>query len=91
MQTINLNPLFLSELFDLISQLNSEFPIELYGFEITEKSMTCKSFSSLDPDDLDSDLDDLIANWMDHVEDPKLFYTFSWEINIENKSLTFNW
>ena len=53
--------------------------------------MTCKSFSSLDPDDLDSDLDDLIANWMDHVEDPKLFYTFSWEINIENKSITFNW
>lgn len=91
MQTINLNPQFLSELFDLISQLSSELPIELYYFEITERSLTCKSYQSLDPNDLDYDLDDSITNWMDHAENPKLFYTFTWQIDIKNKVITFNW
>ena len=91
MQTINLNPNLLSELFDLISQLDSEFPFELYDFEITEKSLTCKSYLSLDPDQVDFDLDDFIANWMDHAENPELLYNFTWQIDIENKSFTFNW
>lgn len=91
MQKINLNLNLLSELFDLISQLNSEEPLELYNFNITEKSLTCNSYQSLDPDKLDNDLDDFIANWLDGVTYPDLFYNFTWQIDIENKSLTFNW
>lgn len=91
MQTIKLNPNLLSELFDLISQLNSEEPLDLYDFEITENSLTCKSYQSLKPEDLDDDLDDLIANWLDHVTYPDLFYTFTWEINPKNRTFTFNW
>lgn len=90
MQKINLNPNLLSELFDLISRLHSEEDLELYDFEITEKSLTCKSYRSLNPDNLDDDLDDFISNWLDGVTFPDLFYNFTWQIDIKNKTLTFN-
>lgn len=90
MQKINLNPNLLSELFDLISRLHSEEDLELYDFEITEKSLTCKSYRSLNPDNLDDNLDDFISNWLDGVTFPDLFYNFTWQIDIKNKTLTFN-
>ena len=91
MQTIKLNPQILQELFDLISLMNSEETLELTDFHLTENSLTCKSLGSLNPDDLDNDLDDLIANWMDHSENPEVLYNFNWEIHPENNTITFNW
>lgn len=90
MQKIQLNPNLLSELFDLISQINYEGALQLFDFNITEKSLTCKSYQSLDPDNLDDDLDDFISNWLDGVTFPDLFYNFTWQIDIKNKTLTFN-
>ena len=90
MQTIKLNPQITQELFDLISTLSTEFPKEFYDFHISENSLTFRSYTSLTEDE-QAELDDTIANWMDHSENPELLYNFNWETSTEGNSFTFNW
>lgn len=90
MQTIKLNLQITQELFDLISTLSTEFHKEFYDFHISENSLTFRSYTSLTEDE-QAELDDTIANWMDHSENPELLYNFNWETSPEGNSFTFNW
>lgn len=89
MQTIKLNPQITQELFDLISTLSDNLE-EFYDFHISENSLTFRSYTSLTEDE-QAELDDTIANWMDHSEYPELLYNFNWETSPEGNSFTFNW
>lgn len=89
MQTIKLNPQITQELFDLISTLSDNLK-EFYDFHISENSLTFRSYTSLTEDE-QAELDDTIANWMDHSENPELLYNFNWETSPEGNSFTFNW
>lgn len=89
MQTIKLNPLILSEILELISIL-SDYLQEFYDFQLTENSLTFKSYLILTEDE-QAEFDDTIANWMDHSENPELLYNFNWETSPEGNSFTFNW
>lgn len=90
MQTIKLNPQLLSELFELISILSDNFNKEFFGFQLFENSLIFRSYTSLTEDE-QAELDDTIANWMDHSENPELLYNFNWETSPEGNSFTFNW
>lgn len=88
MQTIKLNPEIIQELFDLISTLTDNLE-EFYDFHISENSLTFRSYISLTEDE-QAELDDIIANWMDHSENPELLYNFNWETSPEGNPFTFN-
>lgn len=90
MQTIKLNPQITQELFDLISTLSEDLNKEFFNFKLTENSLTFRSYTSLTEDE-QAELDDTIANWMDHSEYPELLYNFNWETSPEGNSFTFNW
>lgn len=90
MQTIKLNPQILSEIFELISILSENLNKEFFNFQLTENSLTFRSYTSLTEDE-QAELDDTIANWMDHSENPELLYNFNWEASPEGNSFTFNW
>lgn len=90
MQTIKLNPQILSEIFDLISTLTKDLNKEFFNFQLKENSLTFQSYTSL-TEDQTAELDDTIANWMDHSENPELLYNFNWETSQEGNSFTFNW
>lgn len=90
MQTIKLNPQILSEIFDLISTLTKDLNKEFFNFQLKENSLTFQSYISL-TEDQTAELDDTIANWMDHSENPELLYNFNWETSQEGNSFTFNW
>lgn len=89
MQTIKLNPQILQEVLELISTLSDNLE-EFYDFHISENSLTFRSYTSLTEDE-QAELDDTIANWMDHSENPELLYNFNWEASPEGNSFTFNW
>ena len=89
MQTIKLNPQILQEVLELISILSNDLE-EFYDFQLKENSLTFKSYTSLTEDE-QAELDDTIANWMDHSENPELLYNFNWEASPEGNSFTFNW
>lgn len=89
MQTIKLNPQIFSEILELISIL-SDYLQEFYDFHLSENSLTFRSYTSLTEDE-QAELDDTIANWMDHSENPELLYNFNWETSPEGNSFTFNW
>lgn len=89
MQTIKLNPQILSELLELISIL-SDYLQEFYDFQLTENSLTFKSYLILTEDE-QAEFDDTIANWMDHSENPELLDNFDWQISQEGNSFTFTW
>ena len=90
MKTINLNLKLTQELFNLISLLSTEFNKEFFNFKLTGNSLTFETFTPLDEDQA-AELDDTIANWMDHAEDPELLDNFDWKISQEDNSFTFNW
>lgn len=90
MQTIKLNPKILSEIFDLISTLTKDLNKEFFNFQLKENSLTFQSYTSL-TEDQTAELDDTIANWMDHSENPELLYNFNWETSQEGNSFSFNW
>lgn len=89
MQTIKLNPQILSEILELISIL-SDYLQEFYDFQLTENSLTFKSYLILTEDE-QAEFDDTIANWMDHSENPELLDNFDWQISQEGNSFTFTW
>lgn len=89
MQTIKLNPQILSEILELISIL-SDYLQEFYDFQLTENSLTFKSYLILTEDE-QAEFDDAIANWMDHSENPELLENFNWKISQEGNSFTFTW
>lgn len=89
MQTIKLNPQIFSEILELISIL-SDFLQEFYDFQLTENSLTFKSYLILTEDE-QAEFDDTIANWMDHSENPELLDNFDWQISQEGNSFTFTW
>lgn len=89
MQTIKLNPQIFSEILELISIL-SDYLQEFYDFQLTENSLTFKSYLILTEDE-QAEFDDTIANWMDHSENPELLENFDWQISQEGNSFTFTW
>jgi len=89
MQTIKLNPQIFSEILELISIL-SDCLQEFYDFQLTENSLTFKSYLILTEDE-QAEFDDTIANWMDHSENPELLDNFDWQISQEGNSFTFTW
>lgn len=89
MQTIKLNPQIFSEILELISIL-SDYLQEFYDFQLTENSLTFKSYLILTEDE-QAEFDDTIANWMDHSENPDLLENFDWQISQEGNSFTFTW
>lgn len=89
MQTIKLNPQILSEILELISIL-SDYLQEFYDFQLTENSLTFKSYLILTENE-QAEFDDTIANWMDHSENPELLENFDWQISQEGNSFTFTW
>nr|DAY45556.1 MAG TPA: hypothetical protein [Caudoviricetes sp.] len=89
MQTIKLNPQIFSEILELISIL-SDYLQEFYDFQLTENSLTFKSYLILTEDE-QAEFDDTIANWMDHSENPELLDNFDWQISQEGNSFTFTW
>lgn len=88
MQTIKLNPQLLSELFELISILSDNFNKEFFGFQLFENSLIFRSYTSIEEP---AELDDTIANWMDHSSDPELLENFNWKTDQENKSFILYW
>lgn len=88
MQTIKLNPQLLSELFELISILSDNFNKEFFGFQLFENSLTFRSYTSIEEP---AELDDTIANWMDHSSVPELLENFNWKTDQENKSFILYW
>lgn len=90
MQTIKLNPQITQELFELISTLSKEFNKEFYDFHLQENSLTFKTYLPLTEDE-QAELDDTIANFMDHSENPELLYNFNWEFSPEDNHFTLNW
>ena len=90
MKTINLNPQLTQELFELISTLSNDLNKEFFNFKLTENSLTFETFTPLDEDQA-AELDDTIANWLDHAEDPELFYNFTWKTPQGDNSFTLNW
>lgn len=90
MQTIKLNPQILSEIFELISTLSEDQNKKFFNFQLKENSLTFQYYTSLTEDE-QAELDDTIANWMDHSENPELLYNFNWETSPEGNSFTFNW
>lgn len=88
MQTIKLNPQLLSELFELISILSENFNKEFFGFQLFENSLIFRSYTSIEEP---AELDDTIANWMDHSSDPELLENFNWKTDQENKSFILYW
>jgi len=89
MQTIKLNPQIFSEILELISIL-SDYLQEFYDFQLTENSLTFKSYLILTENE-QAEFDDTIANWMDHSENPELLDNFDWQISQEGNSFTFTW
>lgn len=89
MQTIKLNPQIFSEILELISIL-SDYLQEFYDFQLTENSLTFKSYLILTEDE-QAEFDDTITNWMDHSENPELLENFNWKISQEGNSFTFTW
>ena len=90
MKTIKLNPQLTQELFELISTLSNDLNKEFFNFKLTENSLTFETFTHLDEDQA-SELDDTIANWMDHAEEPELLNNFDWKISQGDNSFTLNW
>ena len=88
MQTIKLNPQLLSELFELISILSDNFNKEFFGFQLFENSLIFRSYTSIEEP---AELDDTIANWMDHSSVPELLENFNWKTDQENKSFILYW
>lgn len=89
MQTIKLNPQIFSEILELISIL-SDYLQEFYDFQLTENSLTFKSYLILTENE-QAEFDDTIANWRDHSENPELLENFDWQISQEGNSFTFTW
>lgn len=88
MQTIKLNPQLLSELFELISILSDNFNKEFFNFQLFENSLIFRSYTSIEEP---AELDDTIANWMDHSSVPELLENFNWKTDQENKSFILYW
>lgn len=88
MQTIKLNPQILSEIFELISILSENFNKEFFDFQLFENSLTFRSYTSIEEP---AELDDTIANWMDHSSVPELLENFNWKTDQENKSFILYW